>query len=246
MAKSVMYNRDFYLRTHSSAAKTIVPLVIELTQPTSVVDIGCGNGEFLSLFREHGVSEVLGVDGDYVDKDLLFIPQEHFKELDISLPFTLDKGYDLALCLEVAEHLAPECASGFIDSLTRLAPVILFSAAIPFQGGTYHVNEQWLEYWAQLFREKGYVPVDALRKKIWSDHQIEFWYRQNMLFFCSEQAIASNQALAQELAMTNPLMLSVVHPEWYTECNTKYLRLLHSGLEHVENVKNTLRKMLRK
>ena len=245
MAKSVIYDRNFYQRNHTSAATTISHLMVDLLHPASVVDVGCGNGEFLEMFREQGVNEVLGIDGDYVDRDLLCIPQEHFQACNISLPFTLEKSYDLALCLEVAEHLDSACATSFIDSLTRLAPVILFSAAIPFQGGTHHVNEQWLEYWAKLFQEKGFLPVDALRKKIWHNGEIEFWYRQNSILFCTEQAIASNERLSQEFAMTNPTMLSIVHPEWYTECNTKYLRLLHRGLEQVEEIKNTTRKIAR-
>jgi hypothetical protein len=62
------------------------------------------------------------------------------------------RTFDLAICLEVAEHLPPEAAEGFIDSLTRLAPVVLFSAAITFQVGNQHLNGQWPDYWATLFR----------------------------------------------------------------------------------------------
>lgn len=249
VAKSSIYTKAFFERSHRSAATAIVPLVLELIRPTSVIDVGCGNGEFLDVFQEHGVGEILGIDGDYIDRNLLFISQENFRALDISIPFTLDKTYDLTLCLEVAEHIAPEKASDLIESLTRLAPVVLFSAAIPFQDGTHHVNEQWPEYWAQLFRARGFVPVDALRKKIWNDRQIEYWYRQNIMFFCTEQALESNNVLSREFSMTNPDALSMVHPEWYMECNTKYLRKLREVLGHIEplwRIKNKTRKLLGK
>lgn len=228
------------------SALAIVPVVLELLAPISVIDVGCGTGEFLEVFQEHGVREVLGIDGDYVDRNLLAISQENFRDIDLSLPFTQDKRYDLALCLEVAEHIAPETASTFIESLTQLAPIILFSAAIPFQGGDHHVNEQWPEYWAQLFKEKGFQPVDALRKRIWNNQQIEFWYRQNIILFCNEDALSKNNFLFREFSETNQNMLSVVHPEMYMECNTKYVRSLRKILAYAWRVKNTTKKMLQK
>lgn len=181
----------------------------------SVVDVGCGTGEFLAVFQKLGVSKILGIDGKYVDHDLLSIPQENFRAVDLSHPFTLEETYDLAICLEVAEHLTSKRASDFVRDLTLLAPVILFSAAIPFQRGDHHVNEQWPEYWAKLFRERGYVAVDALRKRIWDNHQIQVWYRQNAIFFCTEQFLADHEIFAQEFAATSPEMLSIVHPQVY-------------------------------
>lgn len=193
----------------------VVPIVLELFRPGSVVDVGCGLGEWLATFQEHGVSDILGIDGDYVDKELLYIPQQDFKTIDLNRPFTLNRTFDLAVCLEVAEHLEAEHANDFVESLTSLAPIILFSAAIPLQSGTHHVNEQWPDYWAQKFATRGFVPVDALRKSIWSNSDIQVFYRQNIMFFCTEQALASNSALAKEFKETNREMLSVVHPEQY-------------------------------
>ena len=145
MAKSLVYKKEFFesrkTKTNLSAA-ALVPIVLELIQPKSAIDVGCATGEWLEVFQQNGVNEIFGIDGEYVDRSLLVIPQENFKALDLSKPFTLDKTYDLAICLEVAEHIAPESAANFIESLTQLAPIILFSAAIPFQVGTHHVNEQ--------------------------------------------------------------------------------------------------------
>lgn len=218
MKEAQVYNGQFFKRQHagsSLSAMAVVPIVLELVRPRSVVDIGCGLGEWLVAFQEYGVDDILGVDGDYIASSMLYIPQENFKTFDVNKPFILSRTFDLAVCLEVAEHLEPEHASDFIESITRLAPVVLFSAAIPLQGGTQHVNEQWPDYWAQQFRARGFVPVDAIRKRIWSNPDIRIFYRQNTMFFCTEQIVASNSSLAKEFRETNQDMLSIVHPEQY-------------------------------
>jgi SAM-dependent methyltransferase len=246
MAESSVYDKKFFERIQTGArhsAMAIVPIVLELLQPASVIDVGCGTGEFLRVFQDYGVSEILGIDGDYVDRNLLAIPQENFKPLDISELFMLERTYDLALCLEVAEHLAPERACDFIESLTRLAPAILFSAAIPAQDGDHHVNEQWPEYWAHLFGLRGFVPVDALRKRIWNNPQIEVWYRQNALLFCTEQVLTSHSTLEAEFRATNMSMLSIVHPKLYEkECNTISMK----ALRYIRHIRNDTRKLLQK
>lgn len=105
-------------------------------------------------------------------KKKLEIPEERFLSFELNNPFRIDRQFDLVISLEVAEHLPKECAATFVDSLTRLGPVILFSAAIPFQGGTDHINEQWLDYWAKYFQEKGYVAIDCIRKRIWQNDKV--------------------------------------------------------------------------
>ena len=102
---------------------------------------------------------------------------------DLAQPLQIDRRFDLALSLEVAEHLPPECGSEFVQTLTDLSSVILFSAAIPFQGGTDHLNEQWPEYWADRFDARGYVPIDCIRRRIWRNEDVEWWYAQNLMFF---------------------------------------------------------------
>ena len=91
--------------------------------------------------------------------------------------------WEMILSLEVGEHLPKECAETFVYSLTQLAPVILFSAAIPFQGGTQHVNEQWQDYWVKHFQNKGYVAIDCIRNRVWGNERVEVWYAQNILIF---------------------------------------------------------------
>jgi SAM-dependent methyltransferase len=217
------YTENFFRELQDGSyrsAKEIVPLVLELVQPRSIIDIGCGAGTWLSVFKEFGIEDICGVDGDYVDAKILKIPKEHFLPLDLSKAFRLDRQFDLVLSLEVAEHLPPESAGIFIDSLTRLGPVILFSAAIPHQGGTQHLNEQWPGYWMEFFQHRGYVVIDCIRKRIWQNTNVESWYAQNVLMFVQKGYLDTHPLLKNEFENTAISQLSIVHPR-------KYLSLVH-------------------
>lgn len=200
-----------------SAAQEIVPLVIEMFRPRSVVDVGCGAGSWLAAFQRHGVVEIQGVDGDYVSRAQLEISPEQFRPFDLTKPLHLDRQFDLVVSLEVAEHLPPEAAQTFVRSLTRLGPAVLFSAAIPGQGGVNHLNEQWPDYWARLFRAEGYEPVDWLRKRIWQNGRVEWYYAQNSITYARPDYIAAHPALRREYERTAPAQLSLVHPAQYLE-----------------------------
>ena len=187
MTNDQLYDEKFYRGQKNPSLKSateILPLVAEFVHPQSVIDIGCGVGTWLAVWQKFG-AEIYGVDGDYVDRSQLFIDEENFYPANLEERVTLNKRFDLAMSLEVAEHLSPERADSFVEDLTRLADVILFSAAIPAQGGVGHVNEQWQSHWAQKFLRFGYVVVDCLRPKIWANDNIEFWYRQN-IFVCAK------------------------------------------------------------
>jgi hypothetical protein len=212
------YTQRFYEHLRIGAtrsAEVIAPLVLHLLPVRSVVNIGCGDGSWLAVFRKLGVDDTHGVDGEYVDRDLLQIPHDCFQALDLAQPLRLERVFDLAISLEVAEHLPQDCAPGFVEGLTRLAPFVLFSAAIPFQGGDNHINEQWPDAWAELFKRHGYVPVDCIRKRVWRDNSVEWWYAQNTLLFARADLIESNTALKPEFEQTNPDQLCLVHPRRY-------------------------------
>ncbi len=212
------YTPNFYEYLESGArqsAKEIVPLILELIQPQQVIDIGCGVGTWLSVFHEYGIKDILGVDGDYVDLNMLQIPKEKFLSFDLAKPFLIDRKFDLVMSLEVAEHIASEYTEIFIDSLVNLGSVILFSAAIPQQGGANHVNEQWAEYWVTHFQERGYVVIDCIRRKVWKNDKVEPWYAQNMLIFVDQNALSKYPLLESEFSITDISQLSVVHPRHY-------------------------------
>ncbi len=196
------------------SAREVVPLVMEILRPTSVIDVGCGIGTWLSVFREHGIEDVLGVDSEYVYRKMLQIPEDRFLGFDLRKPLRLDREFDLALSLEVAEHLPRECAETFVDSLARLAPAILFCAAIPSQGGEHHLNEQWPDYWASFFRRKEYIVIDCIRRKIWENDAVDWWYAQNTLLFVRKSYV-EDHPLLKSLPDCDQSGLAVVHPKKY-------------------------------
>jgi len=163
----------------------VVPRVLELLPVHSVVDFGCGEGTWLRVFQDHGVETILGIDGDYVSRERLLIDQAHFRAQNVALPVRLDRTFDLAISLEVAEHLPTRASRSFVESLVRAAPVVLFSAAIPGQQGTRHINEQWPEFWKKLFRSFDYECLDPIRPRILFDAGVEWWYKQNILLYVS-------------------------------------------------------------
>jgi SAM-dependent methyltransferase len=205
------------------SAKHIVPLLIDLVQPTSVVDVGCGVGTWLSVCQQYGVEDIYGVDGEYVNKELLLIDRSRFHGTDLSQLLQLGRRFDLALSLEVAEHLPPHSAATFVESLTRLSSVVAFSAAVPFQGGESHLNEQWQSYWAGLFAQRNYCPVDCIRSQVWDNDAVEFWYAQNMLLYVERTALAANPRLLSYACAPAHLPLSVIHPKALTRAGIQQI-----------------------
>jgi SAM-dependent methyltransferase len=168
----------------------LVPEILQFVNPKSVVDFGCGLGNYLHVFKKNGVEEILGINGPWVEKEQLFkyIKPEEFLERDIEKEITLNKQFDLVVSLEVAEHLTENSAETFVQNLVNAGDVILFSAAIPGQGGQNHINEQWLSYWEKMFLKHDYVVHDVIRPIIWDNPKIRSWYKQNMVFITSRKA----------------------------------------------------------
>jgi SAM-dependent methyltransferase len=213
----VAYDPSFFARIEASArqsAERVLPLVIDLVEPRSVVDVGCGSGAWLAEAERLGVDDYLGIDG-FTPAEALNIPAERFMLRDLAEPLRLDRRFDLVVSLEVAEHLPPEAADVFVESLVSLGPVILFSAAVPEQSGDLHLNEQWPEYWAERFERHGLVAVDAVRPEVWADDEVAWWYRQNALVFAAPEAIERSARLGAARAATRERQLSVVHPILY-------------------------------
>lgn len=212
------YTNAFYDETQMisvRSAEQIVPLVLDLLDVQSAVDLGCGTGSWLSVFARHGVPEILGVDGGWAGADDLLIPKVDYLVHDLKQPLKLERRFDLVISLEVAEHLPESCAASFVRSLTDLGPVVLFSAAVPFQGGTNHINEQWPEYWARHFMDLGYQPVDCFRNKIWQNENVAYWFAQNLLLFVKTSYLNNSPRLLEHAGRTEPDFLSRVHPKMF-------------------------------
>jgi SAM-dependent methyltransferase len=238
--RSLLVKNNFMYKhieeTHNKlAASLILPAVINIVHPKSVVDVGCGTGSFLSVLKDLGFTDLLGVEGDWLDRSRLYVESEIVKTADLQKPFTHHRKFDLAICLEVAEHLEADSADTIVETLTGLSDVILFSAAIPGQGGQNHINEQWSQYWVDKFKARGYSFYDSVRMLFWNNANVDYWYKQNMFLVIKDGT--NNFGLAKELTPND-----LVHPElfnlivhsyhqyirlaWGEEPIGKYMRLL--------------------
>lgn len=201
------YNPKFYreLASAQASGREILPLVLDVVKPVSAVDIGCGTGNWLSVASELGVSDILGVDGPWVEAQLA-IPAEKFIAHDLSTPLNLSRRFDIALSLEVAEHLPAAAAQVFVQSLCEAADVVIFSAAIPGQGGRRHVNEQWPAYWADLFQDRQYECYDFLRPRIWNNPRVAWHYAQNSMIFVRAGSRHSFGEPVRPLPLVHPVL----------------------------------------
>jgi SAM-dependent methyltransferase len=206
------YSRDFFTHQNGAlrSARRMLPIVFDLTRPRTMVDVGCGIGAWAKAGKELGCV-VTGLDGDWVPRDQLLIDEHEFVPSDLSAPAPLSTQFDLAVSLEVAEHLDSSVAEKFVRFVASLAPVVLFSAAVPWQRGTGHVNEQYPPYWVDLFQRCGFTALDAIRPRCWHDHEIEFYYRQNVLLFLAPSRIVEVEAAAGLRPAQHPL--DVIHPD---------------------------------
>ena len=150
---------------------------------TPAVDFGCGVGIWLAAAKRLGVEHCLGLEGPWVKTQPLAAADLEIRDTDLEQTVSLQERYDLAISLEVAEHLAPERADSFVADLCRASNVVLFSAAIPGQDGDGHQNEQWPSYWAERFIRLGYMPLDVIRPLVQLDQTIAVWYRTNVVLY---------------------------------------------------------------
>jgi len=197
---------DYGMDTGPSAV-AIVDLVLLYLCPTSVVDVGCGTGVFLDEFEKRGVNTILGLDGPAA-KEVFKPDRSSFLTVDLASPVRLNRRFDLALCLEVAEHLPADSADCLVETLTDLAPVVLFSAAHPSQGGQGHVNEQWPAYWYRRFARHGYVALDVLRGPLSDDPGVLDCYRRNLVFYVESSHSSKILGRAEDLEVPDAFVLS--------------------------------------
>ena len=201
--------------THnSSAAEQVLPILFETYNPTSIIDVGCGLGNWIEVAKRLTGAQIIGVDGNYVNRKLLKIDENEFVEQDLTKPFNLNKKFDLAICLEVAEHLPESSAVGFIQSITNHADVIMFSAALPGQGGQNHINEQWPSYWQEHFNNCGFEMIDFFRFKIWNNSKIEYWYKQNLFLVVRKGHKLAKNELENTYSLVHPELLELVHEQY--------------------------------
>ena len=216
-----LYDRSFFESQEGSSHRSAVSVlgkVFHLLRPRRILDVGCGTGPWMRAALDLGAAEAIGIDGDYIDRRALLVDPDHFIAADLAsqsvravLGAHADEPFDLAICVEVAEHLPFERALPLVADLTSSADAVLFSAAVPFQYGTHHVNEQWPEFWSILFRSHDFACFDCLRSELWAADGVDWWYAQNALLFARDGSRAA--AALPEASRMDGRGLSLVHPE---------------------------------
>ena len=215
------YDRGFFATQRDrsrQAASVVVPLLVEAIQPRSVIDVGCGVGTWLAQFRDLGIGDVTGIDGDYVERAMLQIPPAQFIAQNLNEPLHVGRRFDLATCLEVGEHLEPERSAGLVHDLVTLAPIVCFGAAVPYQGGTDHLNERWQDEWIEMFGHHGYRAIDLVRPQVWDRGDVAPWYAQNTLVY-----VAADVSLPAETPVGERIPPRVVHPEMFANRQARVL-----------------------
>lgn len=188
-----MYKHDSKIH-NTKSAKVVVPYLLNLVSIKSVIDIGTGTGSWIKVFQEYGIENVLGVDGDYIDDEILEIPKANFLSYDLRKELNLKRKFDLAVSLEVIEHIPKKYEDIFLKSLVNHSDLILFSGAIPEQGGQNHFNEQWQSYWGDKFNKHGYRAYDIFRLEFFNNQNIEWWYRQNIILYSKNEIKGLNES----------------------------------------------------
>ncbi|BDU52026.1 methyltransferase domain-containing protein [Limnohabitans sp. INBF002] len=238
------YNVDFYEKMSGGAeasAKIMLPSFFQLISPKVIIDLGCGVGCWLRVAKKLGCTAVLGFDGAYVNKNQLQIDESEFFSVDLLQDTPDVHKADLALCMEVAEHLPASRADAIVKFLCASADVVLFGAAIPGQGGAHHINEQWQSYWVEKFSNKGFSHSIKIRDEFWNDQNVAVWYKQNSLVFIN----SSRADLLEKFEVqTSQGIIDVVHPDLYSLKMRRY-GVLEKILTLMQRYLNYLRSVIR-
>jgi SAM-dependent methyltransferase len=214
-----LYDQEFirYAATSSRySASRVIPIVLSALDVSSVLDIGCAGGGWLKQWKQTGIGEILGVDGAYVDAADLEIDPACFTSTDLGRPFDLGKTFDLVQSLEVAEHIDEAASEVFVSNIIKHARrFVLFSAAVPGQGGEHHVNEQPFDYWRGLFAANGFDAYDFVRPRIADDRRVSFWYRYNLLLFVRNAYAADLNPIIKATRIPENQLVPDVSSGWF-------------------------------
>ena len=228
MNKEGIYNQEFIALTqkHIISAEKILNIIFQYYRPKNIIDVGCGSGSWLKAAGDMGVESLTGIDGKWLKREMLLSDDIKLITHDLDKSISLSGNFELAISLEVAEHLPENRAESFIEDLCKLSKVILFSAAIPNQGGDNHINEQWQSYWYGMFRDKNYRGFDIIRHQVWEDEQVKSWYKQNCLIYVHKDFTDTFNLIDH-----SKYPLDIVHKDIYSlnPDKFKYLQIISSS-----------------
>jgi SAM-dependent methyltransferase len=156
----------------------LIDAIIDLIDPKTVLDVGCGTGKALDYFLSRGV-DCVGVEGSTMAVKHAAHP-ERIVVRNLNKPYFTNRYFDLVWCFEVAEHIHPDFTDAFLDTCCSHARNLLLSAAHPGQGGVGHFNEQPVTYWIAKLADKGFIYEHDATRRIVAGYD---WYPENVMFF---------------------------------------------------------------
>lgn len=204
-----LYAADFYDEQHAGSlisARRILSILWKHHPCTRVCDFGAGLGTWLRTAHELGASQLAGFEGPWALEHPHRFHEAAYFAVDLNEDVNLTEPFDLAISVEVAEHLLPERSESFVRDLCRASDVVLFGAALPRQPGDGHINCRPHSFWIEEFRRNGYVCLDAFRPHVWTDPAVEPWYAQNCYLFVAH---ARRYAFAE---LHEASLVDVYHP----------------------------------
>jgi GR25 family glycosyltransferase involved in LPS biosynthesis len=167
-----------------SSAEVVVPVLVDTFRPRSVIDIGCGLGAWVKEFEKSGVQVAHGLDtAQVVTNKEQKLKLDSILAVDLQQPINFIRRYDIAICLEVGEHLPASASDTLVDTLVKASDTVIFSAAIPGQGGIGHINERFPIWWDKRFKYHGYTKIEAIGKKFAGNPKVAWWYTNNMVVY---------------------------------------------------------------
>ena len=186
-----IYSPKYYQTMVEPYARKSVPQmaqsIVDTFHPKSVVDVGCGSGALLVALRKLGIHHLLGLDCAEAGLDMAQARGLDTRKFDITTDKLLYSAYyDVAVSMETAEHLPASAADRYVELLCSLAPVVIFTAAPPGQGGIGHLNEQPPEYWIGYFKARGFQPLEELVsawRPAWRAAGVADFYTNNLMIF---------------------------------------------------------------
>ena len=243
-----VYNDNFYLdnRTRIKSAEEFLSHLFKYYKPKSLVDVGCGRGAWLKVAQNLGVNNLLGIDGKWNKEKLILKNTKKSKVKfiykNLNHFFKAEKKYDLAICLEVAEHLNSSSAVNLVKSIINLSNTIVFGAAYNMQGGVMHINEREHSYWGKLFLNNNFIVFDIFRPNLWKRNNISFWYRQNTFLFVKKKSKIIKILNKNNIyPLSNTDFMDCIHPELF------YRRVGEQGIKyHVKKIISLLIKKIKK
>jgi methyltransferase family protein len=216
MKLSDHYDSGFYQAQMDGSYQSgleLLSFLFSLYKPQSVIDIGCGRGAWLKAAKNLGAADIHGVDGPWLKQEDMLDDQIKFIDANMESTIPLSRRYDLAISLEVAEHLSSSAAPKIVSTLCDASDLVLFGAAVPCQGGENHINEQRQSYWVKLFCEQNFSPIDLVRPALWSNKLVSPWYKQNTLLYVRDSR-EDLKRLLQPGAIAYPIY-DIIHPDMF-------------------------------